>query len=87
MYAFRYWFCEVLCFVNILFQMYMMDWFFQGDFMTYGPNALLTAGDEDQETRYDHMVYVFPRVTKCTFRKYVVYLTLHIFNILKNQLN
>jgi hypothetical protein len=70
MYAFRYWFCELLCFINIIFQMYMMDWFFQGDFMTYGANALLTAGDEDQDNRYDHMVYVFPRVTKCTFRKF-----------------
>lgn len=68
MYAFRYWFCEVLCFVNVIFQMFVMDWFFKGDFMSYGLNVL-TFDDMDQDERYDHMVYVFPRVTKCTFRK------------------
>jgi len=68
-YAFRYWFCEVLCFVNVIFQMFVMDWFFKGDFMSYGLNVL-TFDDMDQDQRYDHMVFVFPRVTKCTFRKY-----------------
>lgn len=69
-YAFRYWFCEALCFVNVIFQMFLMDWFFNGDFRNYGLNVMMNMGDEDQENRFDHMIYVFPRVTKCTFRKF-----------------
>lgn len=68
MYAFRYWFCEIICFANVIFQMFIMNWFFNGDFMSYGLNVL-TFDDQDQENRSDNMVYVFPRVTKCTFRK------------------
>jgi len=37
--------------------------------MSYGIKVL-TFDDEDQENRYDNMVFVFPRVTKCTFRKF-----------------
>jgi len=69
-YAFRYWFCECLCFVNVIFQMFLMNWFFKGDFRTYGVNVLMSLGDEDQENRADEMIKVFPRVTKCNFRKF-----------------
>ncbi|ODM96373.1 Innexin inx1 [Orchesella cincta] len=68
-YAFRYWFCELLCFVNVILQMIIMNWFFKGDFITYGWKVL-GFGDVNQDDRVDHMVYVFPRVTKCTFRKF-----------------
>ncbi len=67
MYAFGYWFCEALSFVNIIFQMFIIDWFFQGDFWSYGLNVL-TFDSMDPDKRYDHMAFVFPRVTKCTFR-------------------
>ncbi|KOB70778.1 Innexin, partial [Operophtera brumata] len=36
MYAFRYWGCELLCLVNIVLQLWMMDSFFNGEFFTYG---------------------------------------------------
>jgi len=81
MYAFRYWFCEALCFVNVIFQMLVMDWFFKGDFMTYGLNVL-SLDDTDQEDRYDHMVFVFPRVTKCTFRKFGASATIELHDAL-----
>jgi len=68
-YAFRYWFCEVLCLINVIFQMFVMNWFFKGDFLTYGLDVL-TLDDDDQDDRVDNMIYVFPRVTKCTFRKF-----------------
>ncbi|CAL8077216.1 unnamed protein product [Orchesella dallaii] len=68
-YAFRFWFCEALCCANIFLQMYFMNWFFNGDFITYGLRVL-SLSDLDQEDRYDHMVYVFPSVTKCLFRKF-----------------
>ncbi|ODM89993.1 Innexin inx1 [Orchesella cincta] len=68
-YTLRYWFCELLCLVNIILQMVFMNWFFKGDFLLYGLKVL-TFDDKDQEERYDHMIYVFPRVTKCIFRKF-----------------
>ncbi|ODM89305.1 Innexin inx1 [Orchesella cincta] len=69
MYVYRYWCCELMCFVNILMQMLLMNWFFDGDFMNYGLKVV-AFDDEDQSNRIDHMIYVFPRVTKCIFRKY-----------------
>ncbi|ODM90360.1 Innexin inx1 [Orchesella cincta] len=68
-YTFQYWFCELLCLLNIILQMVFMNRFFKGDFLLYGLKVL-TLDDEDQEDRVDHMIYVFPRVTKCIFRKF-----------------
>lgn len=36
MYALRYWFCEALCLVNIIGQLYLMNRFTGGEFFTYG---------------------------------------------------
>ncbi|KAL1131837.1 hypothetical protein AAG570_011448 [Ranatra chinensis] len=69
MYAIRYWVCECLCLVNIIGQLYLMNRFFDGEFMSYGLRVM-TFSEEPQEERVDPMVYVFPRVTKCTFHKY-----------------
>ncbi|XP_014254652.1 innexin inx1 [Cimex lectularius] len=68
-YAMRYWFCEVLCLVNIIGQLYLMNTFFDGEFMSYGLRVM-SFSEETQENRVDPMVYVFPRVTKCTFHKF-----------------
>lgn len=98
MYAVRYFFCELLCLVNIIGQLYLMNTFTGGEFFSYGlrgkstivgPSmrprkqftelgcccccccrAVLAFANADQEERYDPMVYVFPRVTKCTFHKF-----------------
>lgn len=69
MYAYRYFACEVLCLVNIFLQMYLMNRFFDGEFLSYGLRVLQFS-DAPQEERIDPMVYVFPRVTKCIFHKY-----------------
>lgn len=69
MYAIRYWACEVLCFINIIVQMYLMNRFFDGEFLSYG-TRIMQLSDVPQEQRVDPMVYIFPRVTKCIFHKY-----------------
>ncbi|GLV41269.1 optic ganglion reduced [Carabus blaptoides fortunei] len=69
MYAIRYWFCECLCLVNIIFQLYFMNVFFNGEFFQYG-FRVMNFSEEAQENREDPMIYLFPRVTKCTFHKY-----------------
>ncbi|XP_035776236.1 innexin inx1-like [Anopheles albimanus] len=68
-YMIRYFLCEVLCFVNIVVQLWLMNKFFNGEFLSYGWNVLQYS-DTPQEQRTDPMVFVFPRVTKCNFFKY-----------------
>ncbi|CAG2159069.1 unnamed protein product [Oppiella nova] len=68
-YAARYLFCEVLALGNVLAQMYMLDKFFDGEFLTYGIQVIQFS-QLDQEERIDPMIRIFPRVTKCRFYKY-----------------
>lgn len=69
LYVIRYWVCELLCVVNIVVQMFLMNRFFDGEFMSYGLRVMHFA-ETPQEQRMDPMVYVFPRMTKCVFHKY-----------------
>ncbi|XP_012538834.1 innexin inx1 [Monomorium pharaonis] len=68
-YVYRYFACEVLCLINIVGQLYMMNRFFDGEFFSYGLRVLQVS-DTPQEDRIDPMIYIFPRVTKCIFHKY-----------------
>lgn len=69
--AYRYYLCEVLAFLNVVGQMFLMNRFFDGAFLTFGIDVLRFL-ESDQEDRIDPMIYVFPRMTKCTFYKYGV---------------
>ncbi|XP_066992687.1 innexin inx3 [Anabrus simplex] len=68
-YAAGYFFCEALNFVNVVGNIFFVDVFLGGAFMTYGTDVVRFSG-LNQENRTDPMVAVFPRVTKCTFHKY-----------------
>ncbi|BES93293.1 unnamed protein product [Nesidiocoris tenuis] len=68
-YAIRFFFCEALNFINVLAQIYFMDYFLDGEFSTYGSDVLKFTEMEPEE-REDPMARVFPKVTKCTFHKY-----------------
>ena len=50
-------------------QMFLMDRFFDGTFLTFGIEVISFA-ERDQEDRIDPLVYIFPRMTKCTFHKF-----------------
>ena len=65
----RYVFCDLLNFVNVIGQMYFVNFFLGGVFMTYGTDVINFMSMEDKD-RSDPMMEVFPRVTKCTFHKY-----------------
>ena len=49
--------------------MFLMDRFFDGAFLTFGLEVISFA-EQDQEDRLDPLIYVFPRMTKCTFHKF-----------------
>lgn len=68
-YAFRFFICEALNFVNVVGQIYFMDFFLDGQFSTYGSDVIRFTEMEPEE-REDPMSRVFPKVTKCTFHKY-----------------
>lgn len=69
--AYRYFFCELLAFLNIIGQMFLLDRFFEGAFFTFGLEVIAFA-ERDQEDRLDPLIYIFPRMTKCTFHKFGV---------------
>ena len=68
-YVFQYWFCELLTFVMIICQMFMVDSFLGNQFLNYGTQAFALS-ELDQEERIDPMIMVFPRMTKCHFNMF-----------------
>jgi len=69
LYVAKYVFCEVLNFVNVILQLYLMNFFLGGQFFTYGTDVLRMS-EMPMEERVDPMSKVFPKVTKCTFNNY-----------------
>ncbi|XP_067000707.1 innexin inx3 [Anabrus simplex] len=65
-YAIGYYFCEVLNFFNVIFNIFLTNKFLGGMFLTYGIDAIQHDGDEPDNP----FTRVFPRVTKCIFHKY-----------------
>ncbi|KAK0089752.1 hypothetical protein PV325_005648 [Microctonus aethiopoides] len=68
-YAYRFFLCEILNFINVIGQIYFMDFFLDGEFSSYGADVVKFTEMEPEE-RVDPMAKVFPKVTKCTFHKY-----------------
>jgi len=68
-YSFRFFLCEFLNFINVVGQIYFMDFFLGGEFTTYGTDVLAMT-ELDQSERVDPMARVFPKMTKCTFHKF-----------------
>ncbi|XP_045593828.1 innexin shaking-B [Cherax quadricarinatus] len=67
--AYRYFFCELLAFLNVVGQMFLIDRFLGNTFLTFGLDVIKFMED-DQEVRIDPMIFVFPRMTKCSFSKF-----------------
>ena len=68
-YAAKFFLCEILCLVNVIGQMYLTDNFLGGNFMNYGTEVFSTTFGYSTGGP-DPMNKAFPKVTKCTFRKY-----------------
>lgn len=58
--------CEVLNFVNVIGQILLTDAFLGNMFTTFG-TQVIQHHQMDPEIRNDPMVWVFPRMTKCSF--------------------
>lgn len=68
-YAVKYFLCDLLNFVNVIGQIYFINVFLGGVFMTYGTEVIQFM-QMDDVNRTDPMMEVFPRVTKCSFHHY-----------------
>lgn len=68
-YVFYFFLCEFLNFINVVGQIYLVDSFLGGEFSTYG-SKVFQFTEWDPAVRFDPMVKVFPRLTKCTFHMY-----------------
>lgn len=68
-YAYQFFFCEFLNLFNVVSQIYLVDYFLDGEFSTYGADVIWFT-EMDQNNRIDPMCRVFPKLTKCTFNKY-----------------
>lgn len=68
-YAYRFFACEILNFVNVIAQIYFVDFFLDGEFSTYGIDVINFLS-MDQDQRVDPMSRVFPTLTKCNFYEY-----------------
>jgi len=68
-YAARFFLCEVLNLINVIGQIFFMDFFLGGEFSTYGSD-LVNVSEQPSAERHDPMSHVFPKVTKCIFHKY-----------------
>jgi hypothetical protein len=66
-YAYQYAFCELLNFVNILTQIFLIDAFLGYEFSTYG-SEVLKISESKPFTRHDAMNRVFPIVTMCQIK-------------------
>lgn len=69
-YVWKYFGCEFLALVNVVGQLFFMDCFLDGEFMTYGLEVIRFVSQVDNEDRLDPMTRVFPRMAKCHFHKF-----------------
>ncbi|XP_074600503.1 innexin inx2-like [Brevipalpus obovatus] len=66
-YVLKYTLCEIFNLVNVWFQIFIINWFLGGQFLTYGFEVLSYNGAPEE---IDPMMKVFPKMTKCLFRVY-----------------
>ncbi|CAG0899696.1 unnamed protein product [Cyprideis torosa] len=67
--AWRFVFCEVLNFINVIWNIRFTDIFLGNQFSKYGAKTLQHMREE-YDRRDDPLTTVFPKVTKCTFHTY-----------------
>ena len=60
-YAARFFFCEVLNFVNVIGQIFFVDFFLGGEFTTYGSDVI-SMSELPSDSREDPMARIFPKV-------------------------
>lgn len=69
-YFWRFFVCEILNFINVVGQLFFMNLFLGGEFLSYGHHVFQYLISGSEEKMDDPMARVFPKVTKCSFQSY-----------------
>ncbi|XP_042891032.1 innexin inx2-like [Penaeus japonicus] len=69
LYAYQFFLCEIMNFVNVVGQIYFTDRFLDYGFSTYG-TRVLEFTEQELGSRHDPMDEIFPKVAKCTFHRF-----------------
>jgi len=67
--AYWYYFCELLALLNVIFQIFLINKFLNGVFLSLGLD-ILTPESSDLEERIRPVYNAFPTMTKCLFSEY-----------------
>ncbi|XP_023210295.1 innexin shaking-B-like [Centruroides sculpturatus] len=68
-YALRYFVSELLCLINAISQMYLVNVFLNGEFLKYGIEVIKYNMNDD-DNLINPMLETFPRMSKCFFYYY-----------------
>ena len=68
-YFYFFFFCEFLYFINLIAQIWFTNVFLSGQFTRLGIDWI-SYNHEQLDNKYDPLIKVFPRMTKCLFHKY-----------------
>lgn len=68
-YFYFFFFCEFLYFINLIAQIWFTNIFLSNQFTKLGIDWL-AYNHEQLDNKYDPLIKVFPRMTKCLFHKY-----------------
>jgi len=68
-YFYFFFFCEFLYFINLIAQVWFTNIFLSGQFTKLGLEWL-TYNHEQLDNKYDPLIKVFPRLTKCSFHRF-----------------
>ena len=79
-YTFRFFFCELLNLINVIGQIYFVDFFLGGEFSTYGSDVIAMSELPSKE-RIDPMARVFPKVIIKYYYILYTYWTLQMFRL------
>ncbi|XP_067124884.1 innexin shaking-B-like [Centruroides vittatus] len=69
-YALCYFACELLCLINAIFQMFLVDVFLNGEFLNYGIEVIKYKMNDNNNSVINPMLETFPRMAKCFFYYY-----------------
>ena len=67
-YAAKFFLCEIINLMNIIFQIFYINKFIGGKFLDYG--SRIFAYNQHIDTNIDPMDDVFPKITKCQFNRH-----------------
>ena len=84
-YAAKFFLCEIINLMNIIFQIFYINKFIGGKFLDYG--SRIFAYNQHIDTHIDPMDDVFPKITKCQFNRHGPGRDINVSNVDSNNLD